>query len=50
MMLQSLNLSTRVWNAPLEESFSVEVFDEPLQPGELPAQVDEHYFDDVPSS
>jgi len=45
-----VNLSTRVWIAPLEESFSVEVFDEPLQPGELPAQVDEHYFDDVPSS
>ena len=32
-----VNLSTRIWNAPLEESFRVEVVDQPLQPGELPA-------------
>jgi hypothetical protein len=31
-----VNLSTRIWNAPLEENFSVEVFDKPLQPGEVP--------------
>lgn len=44
-----VNLSTRIWVAPLEESFRVEVSDEPLQPGTLPAGVDEHYFDDVPA-
>ena len=31
-----VNLSTRIWNFPLEESFRVEVVDKPLQPGELP--------------
>jgi hypothetical protein len=31
-----VNLSTRIWNFPLEESFRVEVADQPLQPGELP--------------
>jgi hypothetical protein len=31
-----VNLSTRIWNFPLEESFRVEVIDQPLQPGELP--------------
>ena len=31
-----VNLSTRIWNAPLEESFRVEVSDHPLQPGEVP--------------
>lgn len=44
-----VNLSTRIWNAPLEESFTVEVTDSPLQPGELPQEIDEHYFDDVPT-
>jgi len=44
-----VNLSTRIWNAPLEESFTVEVLDSPLQPGALPPEIDEHYFDDVPS-
>ena len=34
-----VNLSTRIWNAPLEESFRVEVVDQPLQPGELPEAV-----------
>ena len=42
-----VNLSTRIWNAPLEESFTVEVLDSPIEPGELPDAVDEHYFDDV---
>lgn len=41
-----VNLSTRIWNAPLEESFRVEVVDQPLQPGELPAAAQaEDYFD-----
>jgi hypothetical protein len=31
-----VNLSTRIWNAPLEENFSVEVFDQPLKPGDVP--------------
>lgn len=31
-----VNLSTRIWNFPLEESFRVEVIDQPLQPGEIP--------------
>ena len=44
-----VNLSTRVWNAPLEDSFSVELTKTPLEPGQLPAEIDEHYFDDVPS-
>jgi hypothetical protein len=41
-----VNLSTRIWNFPLEESFSVEVIDRPLQPGELPeAAQSKDYFD-----
>lgn len=44
-----VNLSTRIWNAPLEDSFHVSVTEESLQPGELPREIDEHYFDDVPS-
>jgi len=41
-----VNLSTRIWNFPLEESFSVEVIDQPLQPGELPeAAQSKDYFD-----
>ena len=41
-----VNLSTRIWNAPLEESFRVGVVDEPLQPGELPeAAQAKDYFD-----
>lgn len=43
-----VNLSTRIWNAPLEENFTVDVSDTPLRPGELPAVIDAHYFDDVP--
>jgi hypothetical protein len=31
-----VNLSTRIWNAPLEENFRVEVIDQPLQPGDIP--------------
>ena len=41
-----VNLSTRIWNFPLEESFRVEVIDKPLQPGELPeAARSKDYFD-----
>jgi len=41
-----VNLSTRIWNFPLEESFRVEVTDKPLQPGELPeAAQAKDYFD-----
>ncbi|HEY6805374.1 MAG TPA: hypothetical protein VI306_17485 [Pyrinomonadaceae bacterium] len=41
-----VNLSTRIWNAPLEESFTVEVVDQPLQPGEVPeAAKATDYFD-----
>jgi hypothetical protein len=41
-----VNLSTRIWNAPLEESFRVEVVDEPLQPGDLPeAAQSKDYFE-----
>jgi hypothetical protein len=41
-----VNLSTRIWNFPLEESFRVEVVDQPLQPGELPeAALAKDYFD-----
>ena len=45
-----VNLSTRIWNAPLEDSFQVTLLDSPLQPGELPPEIDEHYFDDVPTA
>ena len=41
-----VNLSTRIWNAPLEESFRVEVVHQPLQPGELPeAAMAKDYFE-----
>ena len=41
-----VNLSTRIWNFPLEESFRVEVTDQPLHPGELPeAARSKDYFD-----
>jgi hypothetical protein len=41
-----VNLSTRIWNAPLEESFRVEVIDQALQPGEIPeAAKATDYFD-----
>src|SRR5215212_3090581 len=41
-----VNLSTRIWVAPLEENFRVEVVDQPLEPGEVPvaAQASD-YFD-----
>lgn len=42
-----VNLSARIWNARLEDSFKVTLLDKPLQPGELPAEIDEHYFDDA---
>lgn len=41
-----VNLSTRIWNAPLEENFHVEVANQPLEPGELPeAALAKDYFD-----
>ena len=41
-----VNLSTRIWNAPLEENFRVEIIDKPLQPGEVPdAAKAKDYFD-----
>ena len=41
-----VNLSTRIWNAPLEENFRVEIIDKPLQPGEVPdAAKAQDYFD-----
>lgn len=44
-----VNLSARIWNAPLDDCFRVEVVEERLQPGELPVEIDERYFDDVPA-
>lgn len=38
-----VNLSTRIWNAPLEESFSVELLPEPMTPGEMPKEAREWY-------
>jgi len=41
-----VNLSTRLWAAPLEENFTVEVIDKPLKPGEVPeAAQAKDYFD-----
>jgi hypothetical protein len=34
-----VNLSAKIWNYPLMESFSVKTFEKPLQPGELPDEV-----------
>ena len=31
-----VNLSTRIWASPLEENFTVEMIDRPLEPGEIP--------------
>jgi hypothetical protein len=45
-----VNLSTRIWNAPLEESFRVEVVDQPLQPGEVPEAAQAKDYFDLPSS
>jgi hypothetical protein len=43
-----VNLSTRIWNAPLDENFSALVTDLPLMPGELPGVVDSAgYWDRV---
>lgn len=46
-----VNLSTRIWNAPLEESFLVQVVDQPLAPGEVPeAATARDYFDPPPTA
>ena len=43
-----VNLASRIWNAPLEENFSVEVEDKPLEPGELPEVMKKgDYWDDM---
>ena len=34
--IYKVNLSTLIWNAPLEDNFNVELSDKPLQPGEVP--------------
>ena len=31
-------------------SFTVTMLDSALQPGELPPEINEHYFDDVPTA
>lgn len=43
-----VNLSTRIWNAPLEENFRVEVIDKPLQPGEVPEVAKARDYFDLP--
>lgn len=46
--ISKVNLSTRIWAAPLERNFHVEVIDRPLRPGELPAEVlRKDYWDDL---
>jgi hypothetical protein len=46
--ISKVTLSTRIWAAPLERNFSVEVTDQPLAPGELPAEVQRaDYWDDL---
>jgi hypothetical protein len=46
--ISKVTLSTRIWAAPLERNFSVEVIDRPLAPGELPAEVlRTDYWDDL---
>jgi len=46
--ISKVNLSTRIWAAPLEQNFTVEVIDRPLAPGELPAEVQsKDYWDDL---
>lgn len=43
-----VNLASRIWNAPLEASFSVKVTDQPLEPGTLPGEMTTgHYWDDM---
>jgi hypothetical protein len=37
--ISKVTLSTRIWSQPLERNFLVEVFDSPLAPGELPADL-----------
>jgi len=46
--ISKVTLSTRIWAAPLERNFRVEVIDRPLAPGELPAEVQRaDYWDDL---
>ncbi|MEI9887665.1 MAG: hypothetical protein WDN08_14415 [Rhizomicrobium sp.] len=46
--ISKVTLSTRIWAAPLERNFTVEVSDRALAPGELPAEVQRtDYWDDL---
>ncbi|MDR3525824.1 MAG: hypothetical protein P4L57_00995 [Rhizomicrobium sp.] len=46
--ISKVTLSTRIWAAPLNRNFVVEVIDRPLAPGELPAEVQRgDYWDDL---
>ena len=37
--IYKVNLSARIWNAPLDDSFSTTLMHTPLQPGEMPSEV-----------
>lgn len=43
-----VNLSTRIWNAPLMDNFNVTMMD-PLFSGDMPPGVDDNYFENVPT-
>lgn len=46
--ISKVNLSTRIWASPLEKSFTVEIMDKPLAPGELPSEMQrQDYWSDV---
>jgi hypothetical protein len=46
--ISKVNLSTRIWASPLENSFTVEMIDKPLAPGELPSEMQrKEYWDDL---
>lgn len=46
--ISKVNLSTRIWASPLEKSFTVEMMEKPLAPGELPSEMQrKEYWDDL---
>jgi hypothetical protein len=46
--ISKVNLSARIWSAPLEHSFRVSLSDTPLKPGELPDEMQRRdYWDDL---
>lgn len=46
--VSKVNLSTRLWAAPLEKNFTVTLLDKPLAPGELPNEMQrKDYWDDL---